>query len=583
MRRHSHFHFRRLIVVEGMIYIALGVVLSRAFVIQMFPPSESSLKKMASKQYSSHIKLGNYRGTIYDRREIPLALSVQKPSLAVNPRVFDPTAEEVEVVGEILGLSNAAIMGAANKQSYFAWLARHTTFYRSAAVLRQNIPGIYSVREPGRYYPTAMASAHLIGKVNIDNKGLIAIERLYNHELSGEAGKIFAVRDGKGQLILENSHEVTPQKPGLNLHLSIDGVIQEIVYEELSRGLEVAGAASGFALVGDPYSGAILASVSLPSYNPNLKQISDMDQTRNKVANDLFEPGSIIKPFVVAEALHRHLTTIQTPYFFSLSGVYRFRGGRIRDDHPKKELTTGEILIHSSNIGTFYLAKKLGPQALYDLLVRLGVGEQLKIDGINAIPKGSFSLPESWHPTRFANVSFGQGFSMNGLQILRAYNMIASGGKLRPLHLVTKVTTPSGALHRYRSIEQSQTIYPPEVIRDVSRSLHQVTRQGTGRQAASRLYTVAGKTGTAEKYDTELMAYSEDKRIASFAGFAPYSDPKITIIVVVDEPTIKPYYGGKWAAPVFRRIVDRVLPYLGVPADKTSEALAKDDQPRYSF
>lgn len=567
MRRHHTFGPKRLVIIEGMIYLALAMILSRALIIQLFSPSESTLKQMASRQYSSHITLGNYRGTIYDRRQSPLALSVQKPSLALNPRVFDPRPEEMEFISQTLELSKDTLRVIASKDSYFAWLARHTTFEKAQAILKQKIPGIYELREPGRYYPTGAASSHIIGKVNIDNHGLFAMERLFNQELAGDAGKVYAVRDGKGQLIFEDFRNITVQQPGMNIHLSIDGAIQEIAYEELKLGLELAGAASGFVLVGDPYSGAILASVSLPSYNPNQKLITNIEHTRNKPSADLFEPGSIMKPFVVAEALKHHLTTFYTPYFFSLAGVLRFRGGRIRDDHPKKILTTSEILVHSSNIGTFYLARKLQKQALYDLMSAIGVGGQLSIWGLGGIPRGGLTTPDTWHPTRFANISFGQGFSMNGLQILRAYNVIASGGKLSDLHLVQKITNPDGTGHRYRSIEQSHTLYDAQVMSDVSRSLHEVTQTGTGRAAASRLYTVAGKTGTSEKFDREARAYSKDRRIASFAGFAPYSDPKITIVVVVDEPTEKPYYGGKWAAPVFRRIVDRTLPYLNVPFD----------------
>ncbi|MCY4380519.1 MAG: penicillin-binding protein 2 [Proteobacteria bacterium] len=574
VRHQSPLHHRRFFLVECLVYLGFTLILARAFVIQMFPPSEESLKRMASKQYSTQITLGNYRGTIFDRRNIPLALSVKKPSLAVNPRVFSPTEPQMEALHQILGTTPENIRLIADKKSYFSWLARHTTLAQAERVLSLDIPGVYSVREPARYYPTGEMSGPVIGKVNIDNHGLFGLERLFDHELSGGAGQLSAVRDGKGQLILDNFRQIKPRKPGLNVHLSLDGVIQEIVYEELSHGIKEADAKSGFALMGDPYTGAILAAVSLPSFNPNQSSLDNMENTKNRGVTDLFEPGSIVKPFVVAEALKRHITTINTPYFFSLSGIYYFKGGRVRDDHPKKELNTAEILIHSSNIGMLYLAERLGKDRLYDIFSALNIGgKALLVPGISAIARSTLSKPDTWHNTRFANVSFGQGFSMTGLEVLQAYNVIASGGKLSPLHLITKITTASGALHRYRPIEHSTTLYPTEVMRDVSHILHRVSIEGTGRQAASQLYRVAGKTGTSEKFDTEIKAYSPDKRIASFAGFAPYPDPKITLVVFIDEPKNKPYYGGKWAAPVFRRIVDRVLPYLNVlPNQKSSGA-----------
>ncbi|MCY4444794.1 MAG: penicillin-binding protein 2 [Proteobacteria bacterium] len=564
---------RRLRFAEWVVYVVLCLMAVRATIIHMFPPSQDSLKQIASQQYSKTITLGNYRGTIFDRRGTPLALSVKNPSLAVNPKIFSPHPSQQKHLHEILGISRQRIQKITHKNSYFAWLSRHTTLQQAKDVLALSIAGIYPIQEPARYYPTAHVSAHVVGKVDIDNRGILGVERVLETALAGEAGKIIAVRDGHGQPILQHVGQITPEESGKNVHLSIDSVIQEIVSEELQQGIHDAGALSGFVIVGDPYTGAILALSSFPHYNPN-QTIENMEHARNKATTDLFEPGSIIKPFVVAEALKRNLTTMDTLYHFDTSGVYRFSGGRIRDDHPKEKLTTHEILAHSSNIGIFYIAEKLGKEALWGALDALGIGRKHPpINGLATQSHSRLSLPKYWRPIRFANVSFGQGFSMTGLDVLRAYNVLASGGKQTPLHLISKITHAKGGLYEYRLLEKAKTLYSPKIIGDINASLRAVITEGTGRLAASNLYTVAGKTGTTEKYDPILKAYSEDKRIASFAGFAPFYDPKITVLVFIDEPSEKPYYGGKWAAPVFAKIIDRVLPYLNVPPDNLHATL----------
>lgn len=570
---------------EMSVYGLFALLALRALVVQLFSPSESTLKRMAFRQYTTEIPLGNYRGAIFDRRGTPLALSVKNPSLAVNPRLFSPSAQDLKRLTRLLALPASRIKKLSQKPSYFAWIVRHTTHDIAAQVMALELPGVYVIQEPSRYYPTRAVSAHLIGKVSVDNRGLLGMERLFDDVLSGEAGELVAVRDGRGQLILQDVREALPEKSGKNVHITVDHVIQEIVHEALAEGVEAAGARGGFALVSDPYSGAILALSSVPFYDPHARSSFKIAHSRNKATADIFEPGSVMKPFVVAEALRLGLTTLDEVHDIPPSGVYRFPGGRVRDDHPRENLTTADLLIHSSNIATVYLAEKLGAQRLWSLLRRLGLGQAMEVRGLGGVVAGRLSHFQSWRPIRFANISFGQGLSVNGLDLLRAYNMLASGGKFTPLHLVTKITHPEEGLLEYRVMEQSETLFPPQVIKDIAATLHRVTLEGTGQLAASSLYTVAGKSGTSEKYDAQLGGYAPDKRLASFAGFAPYLDPKITVVVVVDEPSEKPYYGGRWAAPIFREIIHRSLSYLGVapdvlPSREGQEESAADSSPQ---
>ena len=572
---------------EVCVYVLFALLAMRALVIQLYSPSESTLKKMAFKQYTTEIPLGNYRGTIFDRRGTPLALSVKNPSIAVNPRLFSPSPQDLKRLTRLLALQAERIKKIASKPSYFSWMKRHTTHGVASQVMALKLPGVYVIQEPSRYYPTRGVSSHVIGKVSIDNRGLLGLERIFDEVLSGEAGELVAVRDGRGQLILQDVREALPEKSGKNIHITLDHVIQEIVHDALAEGVEKAGARGGFALVGDPYSGAILALSSVPFYDPHVSHNFKVAHSRNKAVSDIFEPGSVMKPFVVAEALKRGLTTMEELHEIPLSGVYRFPGGRVRDEHPRKELSTADVLVHSSNIATVYLAERLEASGLWSLLRKLGLGQVREVKGLAPLVAGRLSHYSSWHPSRFANISFGQGMSVNGLDLLRLYNMIASGGRLTPLHLVSKITHPEEGLLEYRTLDPSETLYSGALMKQVAAALHKVTTEGTGHLATSDQYTVAGKSGTSEKYDPKLGSYAPDKRLASFAGFAPYHDPKITVVVVVDEPTEKPYYGGRWAAPVFKEIVEKTLPYLNVAPDRNISQMAglsddeKKDSPSY--
>ncbi|MDB2447001.1 penicillin-binding protein 2 [bacterium] len=561
----------RLVSFEYLIYLGFLVILSRAFVIQMFPPSEKSLSQMASKQYHKPVKLGNYRGTILDRRGEPLAISVKTPSLAVNPRLFNPTKSDIKRLSRILGLPKSKIKKISRKTNYFSWLKRKVGLAASKKALNLEIPGVYKITEPSRFYPASNFSSHFVGKVDTDNKGIFGLERSLNKSLTGEAGKINAVRDGRGQLIFQNSDKVSPETSGHNVSLTIDHVIQQITSKALKNGVKEAGAKGGFAIVGNPHTGEIYAMASYPDYNPNYGAKFRLKNTRNKAISDIFEPGSVVKPFVIGRAIDLGVTTKDTNHDCEKSGVYRFGRNKIRDDHPKENLTTGGVLVHSSNICTFKIAKMIGKKELYELYKNLGYGTIPKKIGLPGLSRGRLSSFENWRDIRFANISFGQGHSVNGIDLLRSYNAIANGGRLIEPYLVDKIVDSSGKVIEKFASTSTQNIFKTSTATQLRNILHSVTVDGTARLARSEYYTTAGKTGTSEKYDPAIKAYSPTKRTASFTGFAPYNDPKITVIVVVDEPSKKPYYGGKWAAPIFREITDGTLQYLNISPDKVKK------------
>lgn len=568
----------RLDIFQILIAIGFIVVLVRSMVIQVFPPSEKALTSIASRQYNQHLKVSQNRGKILDTRGEPLAISILKPSLAVNPRVFKPTHKELKKLSSKLNISSSSIAEISKKTNYFAWLKRKVSNETASAIVGMGITGLYQIDEPARYYPLGRDISHLLGRVNIDNRGLSGLELRLEKILANKAQKIAAVRDGRGKILLDDPTLATAESSGSDIYLTIDKVIQKISADALRQGIQNANAKSGFVIVGNPHTGEILASVSYPDFHPEERSSGTSKKFVNKALKDVFEPGSVVKPFVVGRAIDLNKVGTDEKLNCEKSGIYRFPGGRISDDHPKEFLNPSEVLIHSSNICTFKIAERIGSKELYRFYTRLGFGVPYHSDGYLKATTGRLSHFSNWKPIRFANISFGQGHSVNGLDLLRSFSAIANGGRLIKPFFLKRNETNKNSLARqgfHLQTDEGQKIFSLKTAEYLKNSLHEVSKQGTGREAATKSYTVSGKTGTAEKYDPNVNGYSEHARIASFAGFSPHNDPKITVIVVIDEPGKKPYYGGLWAAPIFSKIVEQTLHYLNVPPNKPPKNIGR--------
>lgn len=334
----------------------------------------------------------------------------------------------------------------------------------------------------------------------------------------------------------------------------------------LAKGIKDARARSGFAIVSDPHTGRILALANYPSFDPNLGSSIDITQTKNKALTDIFEPGSVMKPFTIAAALEFHKTTIDASYFCE-NGIFRAAGIKIRDDHPKGTLTTAETLIYSSNICTYKIAEAVGRERLHQTLKSFGFASGISMIGFPGEMIGRLSPWQGWRPIRFANVAFGQGLAVTGLELVQAYGALANGGNLMKPYYVERVESSDGLVLKSTTSQNIGRVISPETAKTLRKVLAAVVTEGTGKKAATKRYTTGGKTGTAQKVDPVLKRYSPDKRIASFIGFAPIADPHLVIYVMIDEPGEKPANGGIWAAPVFSRIAEESLAYLNVAPD----------------
>ncbi len=563
----------------GMFLLFFGVIALRAVTIHIFSPSSDILENLARRQYQSKIDLSPYRGNIYDRRGEPLAISIRRPSFYVNPRVFEPTVAQVKQLSQLLGLQGSRVREIAKRRNYFAWLARKVDPQQAKKVTGLGIKGLYEISEPARFYPSGGDLAPLLGYVGLDNHGLHGIEMGYDHMLQGEMVSTYHNRDARGQSIYRDSLLALPEKTGKNIVLTLDSAIQNIAQQALDRGVARAGAKAGFVIVSDPHTGRLLAIANAPTGSAEALSTIKPDLLRNRALTDLFEPGSVVKPLVIGRALEEGQTTLDEIHN-TYNGSYREDNWTIRDTHGAEVMTTEEILIHSSNIGTYRIIKRVGPESLYRSLLDFGFTQKDNALGIPGQMFGRLSPWQKWRPIRFANVAFGQGFYASGLEIVQAFGAIANGGNLMKPYLIDHVEASDGGILESHASQTLRRVFRPHTALMLRQVLQKTVETGTGRNAILSQYTSAGKTGTSEKVDPITRTYSDHLRIASFVGFAPSTDPHLVIYVLIDEPSQKPYYGGTWAAPVFREIAEESLRYLNVAPDKLipRDNLAKRSQ-----
>src|SRR5690606_37833895 len=412
-----------------------------------------------------------------------------------------------------------------------------------------NIPGVFLQREYRRFYPAGEVTAHLIGFTDIDDKGQEGLELAFQDVLVGKPGSRRVIKDRLGRIV-EDVESISAPQEGRDLALSIDLRIQYIAYRELKAALEQHKAKAGGVVVLDAHSGEVLAMANLPSYNPNNRGRLDAQRSRNRALIDLFEPGSTLKPFTIAAALEAGVVRPETAI---PTGNGRMRIGRhtINDVHPAGTLTVAQVIQKSSNVGAAKIALDLPARAMWELFAHCGFGSPPE-SGFPGEGSGLLRAYQRWKPIEQATMSYGHGISVSLLQLARAYTVFANAGELRPVTLL-----------RGEKPEAGTQVISPATARAVRAMLELAVQPGgTAPRAQVAGYRVAGKTGTAHKL--ENGRYAAKKYVSSFVGFAPASDPRIVVAVMIDEPTGGQHYGGAVAAPVFHDIVAASLRMLSV-------------------
>ncbi len=532
--------------------LVAAVLVARAVHLQVL--DTDFLNQQADSRHLRTEKISAHRGTITDRNGEPLAISTPVDSVWANPKQFAPAIDSVPQLARALGIDSQMLMRRITRSmdKEFLYLKRHLNPEQATEVLALKLPGISVQREYRRYYPASEVTGHLVGFTNIDDEGQEGMELAFNHWLAGESGAKRVLKDRLGRSI-ENVASIRPPHHGKDLRTSIDLRLQYLSYRTLKSAIRQHNARSGSIVVLDVLTGEVLAMVNQPSYNPNDRSQFAAERYRNRAITDIFEPGSSLKPLVVAAALesgqYRPSSIIDTAPGFVVIGPKRIEDTR---NLGRVSLTT--ILARSSNVGITKLAMTLQPDQLWDTMAHFGLGE-LTTSGFPGESAGMLTHYSNWRPISQATLAYGYGISVTPLQLAQAYAAIGSAGRMRPISLV--------ALDQPNDGEQ---VIAPDTANAVRRMLEEVVRPGgTGTKAAIDGYRIAGKTGTAWKFATG--GYSEDKYISIFAGLAPASDPRLATVVVIDEPGGELYYGSDVAAPVFADVMSESLRLLAVAPD----------------
>jgi cell division protein FtsI/penicillin-binding protein 2 len=517
----------------------------------------STLEKMASRQQRVTTQIPAGRGTIFDRTGEPLAIGEQTTTVYADPReVRNPRAVAL-AAANALGLDASTLYPLlANKARHFVYVQRKADPVKAAQLERKGLPGLGFYPEELRYYPQGAVASHVLGFAGVDNNGLEGLERLLNGALAGKPGSQTVVRDPAGRAIdvIETKSEV----PGEDVVLTIDHRIQASAERVLRDTVVKWRAKGGTAIVLDPRNGAVLAMAVAPTFNANRFGKASAARRRNRAVTDVYEPGSTFKVVTVAAALSEKLVTPTTPFVLASSIQVADRIIHEHEPRPTERMTVAQILARSSNIGTITLAQLLGRERVESWIDRFGFGQPT---GIDYPGESQGLLPGYWSGSTIGNVPIGQGIGVTPIQMAAAYAAIANGGILREPYLVQRVGRTSH--HRSRA---GRRVLSKTVSAQVMTMLRDVVSSdgGTGAEAAVPGYTVAGKTGTAAK--PERGHYSTSRYVASFVGVVPAKNPRLTVLVAIDEPRLA-IWGGVVAAPAFAEIARNGLAELEIAPD----------------
>jgi len=546
-------------------------VLGRASYLVMGP--NLRLDNLLEGQHEAVVKIAPKRGSIVDRLGRPLAVSVEVKSLFGDPKMVEDADAAAELLAPFIDRDVADIRTRLTRErTRFVWLARQLPHHVSDSIAALHIPGVHLMPEAKREYPFGALASQLLGFVGIDGGGLEGIEARYNDLMMGDTFQYRTFRDGRRRALSYSAVLGRQSTEGHTLVLSIDHNIQHRAEEALEAAIVRSEATAGWAVVMEADTGAVLASASWPDFDPNDFRHSHPDQRRNRGLSEVFEPGSTMKAFVIAEILERGLATPDEQLYCE-NGAFRIGRRTIRDSHPYQQLSVSDILKHSSNIGTAKLGERLGPPALEAMFRRFNFGSKTGTD-VWGEEAGILRPASSWSRVGFANHCFGQGMAVTGIQLAGAFSALVNGGRSVTPHFVAEVRSREGELLDDRRPSTSGDQVLSEQVSEQMRAMLGlvVEEGGTGVRAALDEYTAGGKTGTAQK--VRDGRYAPNLFVSSFVGFAPRDDPRIVVLAVIDEPTNEGFrhFGGTAAGPVFKEVATYALQELGVAPDKALPA-----------
>jgi len=521
------------------------------------------------RQTNRTLALAPERGGIYDRNGSELALSIDAPSIYANPSAIRDASGTARQLADVLGRDRKKIASRISGTRSFAFVSRWVSNEQARRIQALGLDGIGVVYEPRRVYPHGKMAASLLGFANIDGFGVRGVEQQMDDWLRGTALRLPAERDARGRLLIEAGKERWSTAGG-DVALTIDAAFQADAEAALRSAVEATGARGGVAISLDPHTGDILAMAEAPGFDPNRFREFDYRATRSQGFLDASEPGSTMKAFLMAAALENGTITPDTRYDCE-NGEFRVPGSTIHDSHPHGELSASEILQVSSNIGATKIAFALGPRAHSEVLERFGFGRSTGI-GFPGESAGLLRPWQKWRPLDHATIAFGQGITTTTIQIAAATAALANGGEWVQPRLVAATRVSRGRWQPTRITARRRVVRPDVAAAVVTMMERVVEPGGTAKRAALRGVRVAGKTGTAQKLDIETGTYADDRFVAWFIGIVPADDPKLVIVVGIDEPRRPQHTGGAAAAPLFAHMAASQLARFGIMTEPGSNA-----------
>lgn len=549
---HTPVKFYRMFVIVALIALSVCVLIWRAFDLHIL--DHAFLQGQGDARYLREVPIATHRGMITDRNGEPLALSTPVNSVWIQPKEFLTEQAQWPAVAKILRIEVSEItkLVMQRKNRDFVYLQRHVTPELSQQILALGLAGVSLQREYRRYYPAGEVASHVLGFTNIDDAGQEGLELAYNDWLKGSSGLKRVLKDRLGRVI-KHVELITQPKPGKDLTLSIDRRLQYLTYRELKKAVYKHKAKSGSAVILDIKTGEVLAMVNQPSYNPNNRKKLKSSNFRNRAVTDIFEPGSTIKPITMAAALesgsYRPTTKIDTT-----PGILRVGTSVIRDHRNYGVIDLSQIIQKSSNVGMSKIALSIPASQITRMHNNVGFGMSSH-SGFPGEVSGFVNPISDKQQIERATLSYGYGLSVTTLQLAHAYAVIGNKGKRVPVKFTRVDDEVSG-----------KAVLGENTSRQILSMMEAViTKEGTGSLASIPGYRVAGKTGTVKKIT--LGGYSDKKYLSVFAGLVPASNPRMVMVVTVDEPSTGVYYGGEVAAPVFSKVMEGALRLLDIAPD----------------
>ena len=540
----------------GILLLCSIALVVRSFYLQGI--KKDFLIGKGESRYERVIEMPATRGRILDRNGDALAVSTPVKSVWAIPEDAKLTPAQGRQLATLLDTDAREMTRKLASARDFVYLKRQIAPDVATQIGALKLPGIYFQNEYRRYYPAAEVTAHMLGFTGAEDVGQEGIELALNGQLAGKPGSRRVIKDRRGQIV-EDVESIRSPQEGQDTVLALDAKLQYLAYSQLKQAIAEHKAKAGGIVVLEAKTGEVLALANLPTYNPNNRMRLSGAQLRNRAFTDTFEPGSTFKPFTVALAMEKGNVRIDTP-IQTAPGRMTIGTATISDAHAHGVLTVAQVIQKSSNIGTAKMALNLSPEDMWNNFDKLGFGQPLKL-GFPGEAAGRLRPWKRWRPIEQATMSYGHGISVTLIQLARAYQAFARNGDIVPLSLSRVDAAPAVGMR----------IFSEQTAREMRAMLELVVQPGgTAPKAQVAGYRVGGKTGTAQKLDGGAYA---NKYVASFVGFAPASDPRLIVAVMIDEPSAGKYYGGEVAAPVFSAVMGGALRALGVPPDDTPRPL----------